>query len=178
MIVELLKKVYHRLSHIPLVSWLGRRYLDGFPLGNTLALRRLRKTAQRRPGPPDRKLRVAFMAQSVQDWGKIAPVYDVLRTDAGFESLLLAFQDISDPDGQNKTFLQMKERYPETVPVSLTPSEAENRLLEDFRPDYVFCTRSYDQYLPPAFQSMRIAAYAKVCYCSYCFFAKIGRAHV
>lgn len=172
---EILKKVYHRLSGIPLVHWLGRRYLDGSPLGNLKALKRLRKTSRIQRENPDktRPIRVAFLVQNIQVWIKIRSVYAAMREDSRFETCLLAIQDISDPEDKNETYGALRLRYPEAIPLRRAANEPESLILSGFHPDFVFYNKSYDQYLPSYLRSGEVSEYAKVCYCTYCFFGTL-----
>ncbi len=177
--VELLKKIYHKFAHFTIVKKMGELYLLGTPIGNIRAYNELKKINKNRKtltrcqtvsgeGVTDRKIRVAFIGQNIQVWGKIAPVYEKLIHDPRFVVRLYAVKDIVDGNS-NKTYEYFAGQYNNVIAVDETGSCAQDKDLKDFKPDYVFLTRPYDQYLPKNYRSDVIAKYSKVCYCSYTF---------
>lgn len=159
--ITVLKKIYHSLSHIAFIRWLGKLYVNGTVFGEIMAYFRLKRTNTIRKNKDI--IRVVFLAQNIQVWGKIEAVCNRLIEDDRFEVTIIALKDITDRNSESVDFFI--EKYKGRVPV-LTE---ENVSLQDLHPEYVFYTRPYDQYLPKPFKSSKVSAYAKICYCSYCF---------
>lgn len=161
--VSLLKKIYHKLSCFKFIKKMGQIYLNGFPWDNYLAYKRLKKIQSNSKSDIDRKIRVAFIGQNVQIWGKIDPVFIRMSSDDRFDVKLFSIKDINDET--NKSYEYFNKLYNNVIEV--TP-EGDDKL-RAFKPDYVFYTRPYDQYLPKQYRSGVVSRYSKVCYCTYTF---------
>lgn len=166
--MELLKKIYHRFSGFALVKWLGRVYLHGFFISNFLAYWRLRKMVDRKKQEErKRKVHVVFLAQNKQVWGKSEAIYQAMREDSQFEVDLVVIPDITDESG-TETYQFFEDCYSASH-IIRAGKQGELCKLQELKPDYVFYTRPYDQYLPVDYRSGQVARYAKTCYCSYAY---------
>lgn len=167
--VNLLKAIYHKLSRFTIVKKMGELYLMGTPIGNYKAYKKLACVSEKyKKQDKSRKVRVAFVGQNVQVWGKIAPVYEKMIDDDRFKVKLYAVKDITNKD-ENETFLYFSGIYNGVIAVDSDGSCEGGKGIKDFKPDYVFLTRPYDQYLPKEFRSDTLSVYSKVCYCCYSF---------
>lgn len=172
--VNLLKKIYHKLSRFTVIKNIGTLYLNGLPLGNYLAYRRLKKNKFSESYNNNNKIKVAFIGQNIQVWEKISSVFDAMRQSGQFDVVLYALSDITDKE-RNTAYEYFRGIYNNVIAVNSEGKEydsTDKSILKDiksFSPDYVFYTRPYDQYLPKAYRSNVVSKYSKVCYCTYTF---------
>lgn len=167
--VNLLKAIYHKLSRFTIVKKMGELYLMGTPIGNYKAYKKLERVSEKyKKQDSNRKVRVAFVGQNVQVWGKIAPVYEKMIDDARFEVRLYAVKDITNKDS-NETYSYFSGIYNNVIAVDSEGCCENGKGIKEFKPDYVFLTRPYDQYLPKEYRSDALSEYSKVCYCCYSF---------
>lgn len=162
--INILKKIYHKLSNFALVQWLGRLYLNGFFISNYLAYRRLKqvvKSNNKKKFP----IVVVFLCQSTQMWWKINSIYERMKEDERFQIHMLVIPEISDSDKD------ASYRFFSSFDSGAIRCDEGGEYfdLKSLSPDYVFYQRPYDQYLPKCYQSGKVSAYAKICYCSYSF---------
>lgn len=162
--IDLLKKFYHRFSNYAFIRWLGRVYLHGFFISNFIAYWRLRKLVlQKQKEEKKDQIHVVFLAQNRQAWEKSEAIYQAMKEDQKFHVDIVVIPDITDED-EMETYQYFKEIYPEAIRAG---KQGKLCNLRELKPDYVFYTRPFDQYLPVEYRSGRVARYAKLCYCPY-----------
>jgi hypothetical protein len=89
--IELLKKIYHKLSDYKIVQWAGHLYANGSPIGNYKAYLRLKNLSkQQKQGG---RIRVVFLGQNASVWNKLQSVYEKMEEDDRFEVSLLAIPE-------------------------------------------------------------------------------------
>lgn len=164
--IALLKRIYHKLSRFAIVRWMGKIYLNGSPLSNYMAYRRVRRLAKKTHNH-DGRIKVAFIGQCVAVWGKTAPIYEAMSQDDRFTTVIFAVKDITDTE-HNDTAAYFRGKYDNVIAVGSDGKE-DGVSIKEWGPDYVFFTRPYDQYLPKEYRSHKIAEFAKACYFSYSF---------
>jgi hypothetical protein len=160
--IELLKKIYHKLSDYKIVQWAGHLYTNGSPIGNYKAYLRLKNLSKQQKHHG--KIRVVFLGQNASVWNKLQSVYEKMVEDDRFEVSLLAIPEhITSVD--TKSFDYFFRLYGDRV----LNAYIEGRWLdlEGLKPDYVFYQRPYDQYLPMEYRSDVVSRYAKICHVVY-----------
>lgn len=161
--IDMLKKIYHKLSGFGFVRWMGALYLNGGPILAYMSYRRLKRVCKRRISDESRAISVVFLCQNPQIWGKIESVCDKMLEDKRFEVHLVVMEDITEKN-EGQSVLFFKEKY-ENIIMSETDGDIFD--IRQLKPDYVFYQRPYDQYLPKQYRSGVVSQYAKVCYCPY-----------
>lgn len=160
--IELLKKIYHKLSKFKIVRMLGEVYENGFPLGNYKAYLRLKKL--KKQAKHEGKIKVVFLVQYAQVWNKLETVYERMLEDERFEAKLLAVPEkITDID--KKIYEHFYNIYGDKVIDTYHNGHWFD--LKGYKPDYVFYQRPYDQYLPEEYRSGVVSEYARVCHVPY-----------
>ena len=163
--VGLLKKIYHKLSKLAVVRALGKLYLDGLPLGNALAYRRIKNTKKRHKKKTP--IRVVFLVQVSEIWNKQSDVYDAMKENPLFDPILFLIPQFDmvhnrvETEYGNNYFLQ---NYNDIIKAY---DKGKWFDLTSLKPDYVFYQRPYDSYLPKQYRSYVVANYAKCCYIPY-----------
>lgn len=164
--MELLKKCYHRFSNIWIIKCLGKLYLHGFFVGNFMAYRRLRKLVLRKRSEEKKDcIHVVFLIQNKQVWSKSEAIYQAMKEDLQFHVDLVVIPDITD-ESETESYRYFEAKYQDVIRAG---RQGELCDLRDMKPDYVFYTRPYDQYLPIEYRSGKVARYAKTCYCPYAY---------
>ncbi len=115
------------------------------------------------------RIKVVFICQYIPAWNKTKQLYETLKRDPRFETIMLCVpSDISREtlSGQENDTWQyfMSRGY-----------DGKNAVMEDgtwldlrgVMPDYVFYTRPYNAYMPRGYQTRYVARYAKVCILMY-----------
>lgn len=116
----------------------------------------------------NQKIRVGFMCQYIPAWNKSLPVYNKLKNDDRFEVFLLCVpnrienrQLVNSDDLTNDTYDYFIEQGYE--PINTLIGKNEWLDLKELNLDYIFFTRPYNSYMPKAYSSRRVSAYAKIC---------------
>lgn len=129
---------------------------------------------QRRSAVRGEKIRVGFMCQYLPAWGKLEPVYRLMKEAPDFEVFLLCVpmgihrQRLDDPESlRNDTYEYYKEHGYEAI----NTLEGRNRWLDlkTLNLDYLFFTRPYNSYMPPQYSSHSVSLYTKICVMLYAF---------
>jgi len=125
--------------------------------------------------PADRPIRVCFLQQDPNCWNKSKALYDLLKADDRFAVSLLCVPDPFDPDTAS-TYRFFAENGYDAIdarvgdgPWQAMENQGQWFDLTSLQPDYVFYQQPYDAYLPKAYQSRRVAKYAKICITPYGF---------
>ncbi len=173
--LQRLKAFYRAHKNIWILRTLYCLYAKtvGFCKNTASAIRLLRwKFGKNDAGLP---IRVCFLQQDPNCWNKSKALYDLLRSNPRFSVTLLCVPDPFDPD-TGSTYRFFAENGYEAVDARIGGfpwSTMENRGdwfdLKALQPDYVFYQQPYDAYLPQAYQSRAVAAYAKLCVTPYGF---------
>lgn len=128
-----------------------------------------RKTAQKRSRQLNNGIiKVVFICQYIPAWSKNKQLYEALKRDDGFETMLLCVPSgisanhLRDPeDLSNDTFEYFSSQgYADAVNALVGKNEWLD--LKLWRPDYVICNR-YDRPMPIPYTSAELAKYTKVC---------------
>lgn len=160
--VELLRKIYHRLKDYKIVQWACRVYTNGFLLGDFLAFIRLKHLMKKKS--TNEKIKVVYLCQSPSVWNKLQSVFERMMHDNRFDVQIYAIpEDIGAID--TKVYQYFKELYGDLV--WNTYLDGEWLDLEATNPDYVFYQRPYDQYLPQLYRTDLVGKYAKICHVVY-----------
>lgn len=161
--LSVLTRIYRKYSDSYLFRLLGRIYRNGSPITNCQAELRLKKIANKKKDR-DKKIKIIFICQYGQGFGKLRTVYEKMQGDERFSVNIVAVpENISNIDMTVYDFF--REQYGKNV-----INAWQNGKWFDIRnenPDYVFIQRPYDQYLPAEYRSAEVSKYAKVCYVDY-----------
>lgn len=161
--MEVLKRIYHKYSDTKPFQTLGKIYRNGFVLFNYMSYLRVKKNAlkcYKREGP----IKIIFLCQYYQAWNKLKCVYEHMREDERFETLIVAI-----PDDLKNINNNIYDYFYELYGTDVVNAWKDNSWLdiESLSPQYVFYQRPYDSYLPKIYRSNVISKYAKICYVSY-----------
>ncbi|MDE7434625.1 MAG: hypothetical protein K2N01_02200 [Lachnospiraceae bacterium] len=120
------------------------------------------------------KIRVGFMCQYLPAWGKLEPVYRLMKEASDFEVVLLCVpmgihrQKLDDPeDIANDTYEYYKAQGYDAVNTLIGKDRWLD--LETLKLDYLFFTRPYNSYMPPQYSSHEVSRYTKICVMLYAF---------
>ena len=109
-----------------------------------------------------RKIRVAFMANSFITGEKILPVYEVMKRREDFETFLIVYAG-ADYKYLDRAWDYFRKKYPDDKIYSYSLMD-----LKRLKPDYVFIANPYDERrIFPGFRTTDIVKFAKVCNISY-----------
>lgn len=118
-------------------------------------------------------IKVAFMCQYVPAWGKVEPIYQIMKEDPRFEPYLICVPDrikncqLMDPQNMENDVYDYftASGYPEAVNALI----GENRFLDIKSMDlqYVFYLRPYNALMPPCYSTSQVARYSRVCLLMY-----------
>ena len=109
-----------------------------------------------------RKIRVAFMANSFVSGEKILPVYEAMKEREDFETFLIVYAG-ADYKYLDRAWEYFQKKYPDDTIYGYSLVT-----LEKLKPDYVFLPNPYDSRRNfPGFRTNDIAKFAKVCVISY-----------
>lgn len=129
---------------------------------------------ERKRSRPGDKIRVGFLCQYIPAWGKLEPVYRLMKEDPGFQVFLLCVpmgihrQKLDDPKDQtNDTYIWYTEHGYDAV--NTLVGEDQWMDLEALELDYLFFTRPYNSYMPPRYSSHVVSKYTKICVLLYAF---------
>lgn len=147
------------------IRWIKRRRTELSALPRHIR----RKTSQKK----SRKLnygiiKVVFLCQYIPAWSKNKQLYEALKRDDRFETMLLcvpsgisANQLLDQEDLSNDTYDYFSAHgYKDAVNALVGKNKWLD--LKAWRPDYVICNR-YDRPMPIPYTSAELAKYAKVC---------------
>ena len=159
------KRAFPFLTRIFL--WSKRRKNELSAIRRHLSRRRL----QRRRGVPGR-IKVVFICQYIPAWSKNKQLYNALRMDERFETILLCIPDRvsanhlrDSEDLSNEVYDYFAGRgYSDAVNALIGKDEWFD--LRAAQVDYVFYNR-YDRSMPIPYTSAQVSAYAKVCLIEY-----------
>lgn len=122
----------------------------------------------------ERKIKVAFIIQMPEIWDKLSPVYDLMKKNEVFETILLvvpAFDfnagKLCEHYGEEKEFVN--EKYPLDNIIDTIDKDGKVIDIRKYGFDYVFYQRPYDHYLPKELQSESLVRFTKVCYVPYAY---------
>lgn len=114
------------------------------------------------------KIRVVFMTQYVSSWNKMEPIYERLVNDPRFEVFLLCLPiEITDCQldpsvKSNGTFTYFSNKgYSNIINAMLENGKWYD--LKQINPDYLFCSRPYNNYLPKEYSSRNFSRFTKIC---------------
>lgn len=135
-------------------------------LAGAHALNIMEKTMkrQRKAGP----IRVVFLAQYLQAWNKIDPVYQAMLDSPSFEPYIVcvplnikAHRLQGATSGGNEIY----DYYCSHGYEAINSLDADGRWfdIQKLNPDYVFHSRPYNSFMPKQYTSGTIAKYAQVC---------------
>lgn len=116
----------------------------------------------------DRPIKVLFIAQYIQGWNKLAPLYNKMLTDKLFEPVIICV-----PTGiKNSELINADSLENDTYDYFISKGyNAINALigrnqwldLKELEPDYIFHSRPYNQFMPKEYSSKKIRKYALMC---------------
>ncbi len=114
-------------------------------------------------------IRVGFIVQMPEIWDKEEPVYNCMRSDNRFKTLLIVVPQYDNV--QKKILLDYNDNYFLMNYADNAICALENGKWIDInnRFDYVFFPRPYDHFLPPKLRSDNVVKHAKCCYIPYGF---------
>ena len=164
---DLLAGIYHKLSGIGAVKWMGDQYLQGFPAGNLQSYLRLKKqkeNALTSEGP----VRVVFLQQNKVNWQIVRMIYEKMAQDERFETYIIAIPEKMDDDPE-AAYKSLVSLYGNKAVIRTGNNPDSLFDLKQLKPAYVFYPRPYDQYLPVPYRSYEVSAYARVVYMSYTY---------
>lgn len=159
------KRIYKKLSKFALVRKLGEIYLDGFPLGNYLAMKNLEKLHNN--NDTHYPINVLFLVQVSELWNKQSPVYEAMKKNDLFNPQIVVIPQYDivnnrlDEEYKNLYFIN---NYPSAIKAY---DDGEWFDLKELNPDYVFFQRPYDTYLPECYKSKEVSKFTKCCYIPY-----------
>lgn len=111
-------------------------------------------------------IRVGFVVQEIQSWGKMAPIYEKMLTDKNFYPILLVVPSYDFCDNKMKKASQYDEfaiKYPGEE-MYLWNNEMN---IDDYLLNYIFLPAPYDAYMPEGLKSSLLVRYALLCYIPY-----------
>ncbi|MBR0290182.1 MAG: CDP-glycerol glycerophosphotransferase family protein [Selenomonadaceae bacterium] len=109
-----------------------------------------------------RKMRVAFMANSFVSGEKILPIYEAMKERDDVETFLIVYAGV-DYKYLQRAWEYFQKKYPDDKIYSYSLMD-----LQKLRPDYVFLPNPYDdRRLYPGFRTNDIVKFSKVCVISY-----------
>lgn len=119
------------------------------------------------------KIKVAFIFQMPEIWDKLSPVYELMKQNKRFETtlLLVPAYDLKNDQvasyGEEKEFVYQK--YPSDNIVDAIDDSGNVVDIADYKFDYVFYQRPYENYLPKELRTEALVKYTKVCYVPYSY---------
>lgn len=161
--ITVLKKIYHKYSNTKLFQFIASIYQNGFFLSNYMSFLRMKRISSKQHNQEE-PVKVVFLCQYVQAWNKLKSVYERMREDSRFETLIVAVPyDIHSID--NEVFEYFENLYGDNV-VNAWSSDGWLDI-ESLNAHYIFYQRPYDQYLPKMYRSNVVSRYAKICHVVY-----------
>lgn len=156
--------LYHKLGRVCLRVTNSLKDIEA--RRNFKAERRIKKTSD--------KIKVGFICQYIPSWGKIEPVYQIMKGSDDFETYLICIPmgihdyKLDNPDDEsNDTYEYFVEQGYEAVN-ALT---GKNTWLDlkSLELDYLFYTRPYNNYMPKEYSSREVSRFTRVCVLIYAY---------
>lgn len=126
---------------------------------------------------PNKKIRVLFLLQMPEVWGKQQIVYEEMKKRDNIETIIFTIPEYDIKTGEHKNDIAYEYAVKEGLK-EIVKSEKNGDWvsLKELQPDYVFYQRPYEAYLPEIYRSKNVLEYAKTCYIPYAIFASISSA--
>lgn len=122
------------------------------------ALKRL--SAYRRQMRRDTTMRVVFLVQYIPAWNKHQTLYHELQSRSNVAAYIVCVPSDIHRDG-NDTFAYFQQHGYQAIDARAGKEEWFD--LRQLRPDFVFCTRPYNHFMPSAYASDQISQYSRIC---------------
>lgn len=156
--------LYHKLGRACLKVTNGIK--DVKARKNFRAERKIKRTGN--------KIKVGFIGQYLPSWGKIEPVYRIMKESDDFETYLICLPmgihdyKLDDPeDESNDTYEYFTNQGYDAVNALVGKNQWLD--LKSLELDYLFYTRPYNNYMPKAYSSFSVSKYTKVCVLLYAY---------
>ena len=135
------------------------------------------KNLQKKHNDPNEKIRVVFLLQMPEIWGKQQIVYEEMRKRNNIETIIFTIPEYDIKTGKHEKDIAYDYAVKEGL-TKIVQSEKNGSWvsLKELQPDYVFYQRPYEAYLPEIYRSKNVLEYAKTCYIPYAIFASISSA--
>ena len=124
--------------------------------------RGLRTMAHRAAQPRDPGVaRVVFIAQYLPAWTKVQKLYEALRASGQAQVYILCVPTDIAASGSNDTYAYFTAHGYDAIDARQSDGSWFN--LRQIKPDVVFHSRPYNEYMPAPYSSGEVAKYAQVC---------------
>lgn len=135
------------------------------------------KNLQKKHNGPNEKIRVVFLLQMPEIWGKQQIVYEEMKKRDNIETIIFTIPEYDIKTGKHEKDIAYDYAVKEGL-TKIVQSEKNGTWvsLQELQPDYVFYQRPYEAYLPEIYRSKNVLEYAKTCYIPYAIFASISSA--
>lgn len=147
-----------------------------FPVGliqDMIGIHNVKKNINRVKQKSGEKLNVVFLMQYIPSWSKVKSLYNCMKNDCRFNVYLLCVpmekehkdfdQSVYDNNPTFEWFIQ--NGYDEAINSLISCNKFFD--LKTLHPDYVICTRPYNNLLPCCYTSQELSKYCLVCMISY-----------
>lgn len=125
----------------------------------------------------DKKIRIVFLLQMPEVWGKQQIVYEEMKKRDNIETIIFTIPEYDIKTGGHKEDIAYDYAVKEGLTEIVQSEKNGNWVsLKELQPDYVFYQRPYETYLPEVYRSKNVLEYAKTCYIPYAIFASISSA--
>lgn len=120
----------------------------------------------------DQPIKVGFVCHMPSIWGKLSPLYRLLRDSLGFETVLIAspyrHSSFGDDDYHDAGTFEFLLQVEQTEPIK-GYDETTGRWIELRRLalDYVFFQTPYQEQFPKEFSSQSVSRHTRICYVPY-----------
>lgn len=165
--MDIVMKIYHKLSKFALVRYAGQIYRNGSPMENYKAYKRLKELNQKKKRSKRReKITVIFLVQSMSSWGKHQLLYETMKHNLNFNVHIVVISELD--NSTVSIYDELRSMYSAENIMDAKTSDGWFDI-ETLHPDYVFYQKPYDDYIPSMYRSAVVSRYAKVCYFNYGF---------
>jgi hypothetical protein len=117
-------------------------------------------------------IRVGFVCHMPSIWGKLSPLYRLLRDSLGFETVLIAcpyrHNSFGDDDYHDAGMFEFLRQEEQTEPIKGYDETTGRWIgLRHLELDYVFFQTPYQEQFPKEFSSQSVSSHTKICYVPY-----------
>lgn len=110
-------------------------------------------------------MRVVFLMQYIPAWNKLQGIYQELKMRNNVEIFLVCVPlDISKAEmveARNDTYEYFEQKGYSAINALIGRNEWYD--LRQIRPDFIFCSRPYNQYMPREYSSEELSKYSRIC---------------
>lgn len=140
--------------------------------------------AERRVKHGDGPIKVGFMCQYIPAWGKVEPIYRIMKDDPRFEPYIICVPDrfkdseLIDPENMENEIYDyfLEQGYSEAINALIGKNEFLDLRTLDL--NYVFYLRPYNLLMPPCYGTTAVSRYSRVCVLMYGMTLTTGILHI